>query len=123
MSNYIVKPETAALIKVISDTPMGADKLVMWSGYPHDVDYDGAKEVDCSKVSVLNAKSYKYPDCEIIYSYGKAHQVDIGCETLRGGVDCYCTGACRADAPIDLQVDSHYFSKRNNHETEKLSKE
>ena len=78
MANYTVKPATAALIKIESDTPIGPDGLVMWSGYPYGVDYDGDEEIDCSKVSVLNAKTYKYPDRDITYSYGKAHQVDIG---------------------------------------------
>ena len=104
---------TAALIKVTSLLPMGPDNLILWIGYPHDIDFDDG-EVDLSKMSITNSKEYQYNDIDITYSYGKANKIHGKCPNLINKDSlCYCLGLCMTDAPLELQIDKNYAEKLN----------
>ena len=111
---YVVKWLTASLIRVTSIEPIGPHGIVMWTGYPHDVDYDGEHYVDLNKLSILQAKQYQYPNSDITYTKGKADKVPTSCPSLLNGADCYCTGACFKDAPDELVNDPIYLKISEN---------
>lgn len=108
--SYQVRRVITALIRVTSSEPFGKDNLVMWTGYPHDVDYDGESIVDCSKITVLNAKEYiHHHNSDITYSLGQAQQIKGPCANLENGNACFCNGDCMTDAPDGLKTDKRYF--------------
>ncbi len=106
---FTVEKVTAATIRVTSNDSFGKDKLVMWVGYPCDINFiEGDVNIDVSNASIKNAKQYKYKNLDVIYRFGNADQIIVPGNCPSQGA-CFCTGACKVDVAEELRVDKNYF--------------
>jgi hypothetical protein len=104
-----IEKVTAATIRVTSIDAFGKDSLVMWVGYPHDINFsESDDEIDTSNASIKNAKQYQYKDLDVTYRFGKAYQVKVLGNCPSQGA-FFWTGVCNVDVAEDLRVDDNYF--------------